>query len=144
MENTVQKQRKGGKLDDLWLGPYTIHKHLGKGIYQVANEAGKVLKKKVYINRLRQYVERCDGESPKRKRVKLEDPCRSEQESGEMEDSGCADLNLSKSDLDDIEQGRWLNDKVICAAQKLMKDDKELTATGGWFAESCSQPKACL
>lgn len=53
VENTVQKQRKEGKLEDLWLGPHTIYKHLGKEIYQVANNDGRILKKKVNINRLK-------------------------------------------------------------------------------------------
>lgn len=53
LENTAQKLRKGGKLDDPWLGPYTVRKSLGKGIYQLVNEDGRALKKKVNINRLK-------------------------------------------------------------------------------------------
>ena len=34
-ENTAQKQRKGGKLSDKWLGPYIVHKQMGKGVYQL-------------------------------------------------------------------------------------------------------------
>ena len=30
LENTAQKQRKGGKMDPVWLGPYTISKCLGR------------------------------------------------------------------------------------------------------------------
>ena len=30
-ENIYQKQRKGGKMEPLWLGPYTIHRNLGTG-----------------------------------------------------------------------------------------------------------------
>ncbi len=30
LENTAQKQRKGGKLDSRWLGPYFINRDLGK------------------------------------------------------------------------------------------------------------------
>ena len=33
LENTMQKKHKGGKLESLWLGPYTIHRDLGKGLY---------------------------------------------------------------------------------------------------------------
>lgn len=58
LENTLQKQRKGGKLEPLWLGPYTIHKDLGKGLYELANKAGKVLKKKANIARREEYVQR--------------------------------------------------------------------------------------
>ena len=55
LENTMQKQRKGGKLEPLWLGPYTIHRDLGKGLYELSNQAGMVLKKKANIARLKEY-----------------------------------------------------------------------------------------
>ena len=35
VENTKQKQRKGGKLENLWLGPYVVHQDVGKGVYQL-------------------------------------------------------------------------------------------------------------
>ena len=60
LENTLQKQRKGGKLEPIWLGPYTISKDLGKGLYELANEAGKVVKK---IARLKEYQERSQNVS---------------------------------------------------------------------------------
>ena len=47
------KQRKGGKMEKLWLGPYTIHTHLGKGVYELRNKAGHVMKKAANINRLK-------------------------------------------------------------------------------------------
>lgn len=37
LENTLQKQCKGGKLEPLWLGPYTISRDLGKGLYELSN-----------------------------------------------------------------------------------------------------------
>ena len=49
LENTYQKQRKGGKMDPLWLGPYTIHRNLGKGLYKLKNKEGKLVKKKANI-----------------------------------------------------------------------------------------------
>ena len=33
-ENTHQKQHKGGKMDDRWLGPYSINRCIGKGVYE--------------------------------------------------------------------------------------------------------------
>ena len=36
------------------------------------------------------------------------------------------------SDLDDITQGRWLNDRVIHATQLLMKEDNNLLPVGGF------------
>ncbi len=55
LENTKQKQRKGGKLEPLWFGSHTIHRNLGKGLYEMANKEGKVLKQKANIARLKVY-----------------------------------------------------------------------------------------
>ena len=63
LENTCQKQRKGGKLEPLWLGPFTINKHLGKGLYSLKNQNGDVIKKKANINRLKLYKRRNDSSS---------------------------------------------------------------------------------
>ena len=46
LENTAQQQRKGGKMEPLRLGPYVINRCLGKGIYELKNLKGEVLKKK--------------------------------------------------------------------------------------------------
>ena len=37
-ENTRQKQRKGGKKDNRWLGPHTINRYIGKGVYVLKEE----------------------------------------------------------------------------------------------------------
>ena len=55
LENTKEKQRKGGKLEKLWLGPYTIHTHIRKGVYELQNKVGHVMKKKANISRLKIY-----------------------------------------------------------------------------------------
>ena len=55
MENTAQTQRKGGKLDDKFLGPYTVNRHVGKGLYELKNKSGKVLQKKVNVIRLKRF-----------------------------------------------------------------------------------------
>ena len=34
-ENTRQKRRKDGKMDDCWLGPYSINRCIGKGVYEL-------------------------------------------------------------------------------------------------------------
>ena len=51
LENTVQRQWKGGKMEPLrlQLDPYTINRCLGKGIYELKNMKGEVLKKKANI-----------------------------------------------------------------------------------------------
>ena len=57
LENTAQKQRKGGKLEPAWLGPYTINRCVGKGLYELCKD-GKVVKKKVNTARLKIYRKR--------------------------------------------------------------------------------------
>ena len=52
-ENSCQKQRKGGKMDDRYTGPYFINRHVGKGVYELRNAHDKILKKMVNINRLK-------------------------------------------------------------------------------------------
>lgn len=136
VENTAQKQRKGGKLDDLWLGPYTVHRHMGKGIYQLANGQGKILKKKVNINRLKPFKRRLSsecspdsvGEPPQKKPAKAKDP----------DVTGCGDESdedalpgVTKIDMARISNGQWLNDVVVHAAQQLIKNDKDLLPVGG-------------
>ena len=58
LENTAQQQRKGGKMDPVWLGPYTISKSMGKGVYELKNSDGEVLKKKANINWLKKFNRR--------------------------------------------------------------------------------------
>ena len=41
VENTAQKQRKGGKLTDKWLGPYIINRHISKGLYKTQKQIWK-------------------------------------------------------------------------------------------------------
>ena len=64
LENTAQKQCKGGKLCPAWLGPYTISRNLGKGVYELKNAAGSIVRKKANISRLNVYTCR-DGQDPK-------------------------------------------------------------------------------
>ena len=49
VENTFQKERKGGKLEDKYKGPYVIPESLSKGVYELVNPDGKILKSKVTI-----------------------------------------------------------------------------------------------
>ena len=53
MENTAQKERKGGKFEAKFSGPYTIYQSFGKGVYMLKNMDGKVLKTKYNIKRLK-------------------------------------------------------------------------------------------
>lgn len=60
LENTAQQQRKGGKMEPCRFGPYTINRSLGKGIYELKNMKGEVLKKKANIARLTVFKERTE------------------------------------------------------------------------------------
>ena len=40
MKDFTRKKRHGGKLDYRWLGPYTITKALGKGLYELKEHTG--------------------------------------------------------------------------------------------------------
>ena len=62
LENTAQQQRKGGKMEPLRLGPYTINRCLGKGIYELKNMKGEALKK-ANIARLTVFKERTEPPS---------------------------------------------------------------------------------
>ena len=64
LENTYHKQRKGGKMNPVWLGPYTISRHIGKGLHELKSMEGKVLKAKANINRLKIYKRRVGSSSP--------------------------------------------------------------------------------
>ena len=58
LENTYQKQRKGGKMEPLWLGSFHINRCLGKGLYELKNMNGEVMKKKANINCLKFYKQK--------------------------------------------------------------------------------------
>ena len=67
VENSRQKQRNGGKMDDRYTGPYFINRHVGKGVYELRNSRGMVIKKKVNSNRLKVYTCSKDIEGSKAK-----------------------------------------------------------------------------
>ena len=58
LENTKQKQRKGGKYDPVWLGPNIVDKNNGKGLYSLKRKNGELLKSQANINRLKLYIRR--------------------------------------------------------------------------------------
>ena len=57
LENTAQKQRKGGKLEPAWLEPYIVSRCVGKGLYKLSRN-GKIVKTKANIARLKVYKKR--------------------------------------------------------------------------------------
>ena len=57
VENTAQKQRKGGKLADKWLGPYKINQEIRKGVYGLETLGGNLMKQSSNTSRLKLYFE---------------------------------------------------------------------------------------
>ena len=80
IKNTAQKDRKGGKLDDMFKGNYFIHERLGKGLYKLSNKKGVVLQKKLNISRRKVYKRR-DASNSK----PLEEEGKKQPEKGEEE-----------------------------------------------------------
>ena len=59
VRNMRNLDRKGGKMDTRWLGPYMITAHVGKGRYKLLNqESGKHLAKMINSSRLKKYIQR--------------------------------------------------------------------------------------
>ena len=60
-----RKKRKGGKMDYRWLGPYTIVKALGKGLYtlEAGDESSKIIDR-VHGTRLKPYLSPLPPASP--------------------------------------------------------------------------------
>ena len=65
LENTAQKQRKGGIMDPLWLGPYVISRDLGKRLYELSNLNKKVIKSKANVNQSKKYVKQLPEDGKK-------------------------------------------------------------------------------
>ena len=53
LKNTKQKECKGEKLADRWLGPYVINCDYGKEVLELKDMSSKVLKKKYNSSHLK-------------------------------------------------------------------------------------------
>ena len=56
LRNSQRDTKKGDKMKVRWLGPYTVHESLGKGVYRLKNRHGTVLKAGINICRLKLYL----------------------------------------------------------------------------------------
>ena len=45
-------------MDPIWLGPYIIKRSIGKGLYELKNDAREIIMKKANISRLKLYTPR--------------------------------------------------------------------------------------
>ena len=52
-ENSKNKSRKGGKLENTWTSPFCIQELLGKGRYRLKTESGEILKQTIHCARLK-------------------------------------------------------------------------------------------
>lgn len=56
----IRRKRKGGKLDDRWLGPYAISKDLGKGFFALSDRQNQnVTIARVNGSHLKEYRQDC-------------------------------------------------------------------------------------
>ena len=119
LENTKQKQRKGGKLESLWLGPYTVHQHIGKGVYKLKTMDGEILKKKANINRLKVYTRR-EESADKQSSVNSADRQSSSMIKGTVEEkSDDVERERCKAEEETHEEVERLGLKRKCSARSL-------------------------
>lgn len=78
VKNMRNVDRKGGKMDTRWIGPYIIDSHIGKGRYKLLNEqSGQLLKKAINSSRLKKYLEKPNGQKTAQKKGNGKTPCAS-------------------------------------------------------------------
>ena len=108
VENTAQKDRKGGKLDDMFKGNYFIHERLGKGLYRLRNQKGVVLQKKFNIARLKVYKRRDTGNGKP-----LEEDGEKQPEKGE-EEVECAFNRKRKNTVEQRKGKAKVSSSILC------------------------------
>ena len=141
LENTPQRERKGGKMDPVWLGPYVINRSVGKGLYGLKNSNGEVLKKKANIARLKPFISRdpaksehdeppSDGPPSKKRKANDDDHPPSNNPAPPPSKKKANDTwvtinkcKLTEEHKDVLLDGKWLSDVHIHAAHLLMKSD---------------------
>ena len=65
LRNSRRDSKKGDKMQQKWLGPYTVVASLGKGLYRIKNATEKILKKAVHSARLKEYITSKDVDGTK-------------------------------------------------------------------------------
>ena len=57
LQNSKRDTKKGDKMQQKWLGPYTVVASLGNGLYRIQNKATeRILKRAVHCARLKEYI----------------------------------------------------------------------------------------
>ena len=131
-ENSKNKSRKGGKLDNPWTGPFYIQEVLGKGRYRLKTESGEILKQTIHCACLKLYCDPIEveayGDDSKQDEVGDDNICNevksSKQEviegSGEGEKSCMKIVAVQKSSGQDSEE---------IASHKAILDKPERTSS---------------
>lgn len=112
------KDRKGGTLEPVWSGPYTVSKVLSKGLYKLSNKGGTELKKSVNSARLKIYHEPLNKEPSEVELTK-------------------ADKHDSRQDFDLILRNGKLDDNVVNRAQRILRE--QFKNISGWQDTVLSQ-----
>ena len=130
LKNSRKESRKGDKLAPRWVGPYTIHESLGKGVYRLSNpKTGFGLVNGAAVNqcRLKIYLapnspsdtsSEVDSESDSEPKTKAQPPPKKRK----VSQYWVADLDLKTGDKVIIERGRKLTDRHMEAAHKVLAE----------------------
>ncbi|CAB3978706.1 Hypothetical predicted protein [Paramuricea clavata] len=114
LKNMKNKDRKGGTLEPVWSGPYTVSNVMLKGVYKLSNKGGTELKKPVNSARLKIYHEPL-GKQPSQ--VEL--------------------TKADRRDFDLILSNAKLDDNVINRAQRILRE--QFNNISGWQDTILSQ-----
>ena len=128
LKNSKKESRKGDKLAPRWVGLYSIHESLGKGVYRLSNlKTGLVNKTAVNQCRLKVYLapnspsdtsSEAESDSDSEPKTKTQPPPKKRK----LSQYWIADLDLKTSDKAIIERGRELTDRHMEAAHKVLAE----------------------
>ena len=123
--------RHGAKLDDVYIGPYTIHEGLGKGTFRLTDASGKVLGRAVSGHHLVEYAAAPQAEvvviGSSSDDVLSSDSVRSGSgpeaagtASRDAEHALYSGTTIHESSIARLDCGAWVNDELINAATSLI------------------------
>jgi hypothetical protein len=126
LKSVRNDSRKGGKLECTWTGPYVISNCLAKGLYKLV-KGGKELKKSYNGVRLKKYA----------KPSKVNDAAGSRSKDTVNPNVWLPGLGLTAKDKKTLQNNSKLDDKVINAAQTVLK--QQFPGISGWQDTILSQ-----
>ena len=114
MENTADKQRKGGKLNPAWLGPCKAY---GKGVYQLFSQSGREIRNKVNVNRLKLYKKRSNDLDSGNDQLPPKKQCRQDNENQPKEQSSSKGKGKSRRALRKQQINEQLAKEILAGAE---------------------------